>query len=209
MNQRQIEGVCKRINEAYAYLVNDDAEAALSPLLNSIDAVSGTGRSRFKDWVSKRMRVISLCFFSLGGHSFGSVRIPHLQINKQMMKPDEVGTVPFEEAIYHLLRCSLVHNCALPEEIQDIRNTSYQYDDDTGIMHLNLHRLAIGFLMALLVCIPEQHATRIQGDLNGYPLARLCGLSDADMLTMLRSFWPAESHHPSPTVVFMKHNPTV
>lgn len=191
-DQRTIRAVCKRINEALAYLLKEDAEAALTPLLNAIDAVAGQGRSKYKGWLSKRMNIISLCFFSLGGHSFSNVNLPHLPLSDSIKKPDEHGTVPFQEMIYHLIRCGLVHDCSLPKQIQDNKTAAYQYDHKTGTMYLSYRNLATGLLMALLMDIPQERSAQIQGDVRGYPLAHLCGLHDAEMLAMLRSFWPAK-----------------
>ncbi len=207
-HQRTIQAVCKRINEAVAYLQKDDAEAALTPLLNAIDAIAGRGRSDYKAWLSKRMNIISLCFFSLGAHSFSNVNIPYLPLSNSMKKPDEHGTVPLQEVIYHLIRCGLVHDCSLPKQIQDNKTAAYQYDHKTGTMYLSYQNLATGLLMALLMDIPQGQSALIQGDVRGYPLAHLCNLPDAEMLAMLRSFWPAKSEYPSPSVVFLKDSPS-
>lgn len=207
MEDRKLQAVCKRINQAVAYLVNDDAEAALTPLLLAIDAASGDGRAAYKSWLAARMRIVSLCFYRLGW-SFAKVNLPHLPINPRMKNPDEHGTIPFEELIYHLIRCGLVHDCALPEQIQDNKTAAYRYDPESGTMYLSYRNLARGLLMALLMDIPKDLSGSIQGNIAGYPLTKLCGLPEADMMAMVRCLWKAKIPDPAPSIVFAKTTPS-
>ena len=189
MASPNLNAICKRISEAADYLIRNDAEAALTPLLNIVDALAGNGRSAYKAWIASHMDVISLCFFNLGGHSFANVNLPHIGSNPQMKKPGLHGTVPFEEIIYHLIRNGLVHDCSIYSGIRDIQEASYQYDPSNGIMYLNFNNLAMGLLMAILMDIPEQKSSCISGHVTGYHLSNLCGLNSSEMKTMLRSFY--------------------
>lgn len=203
MEERELQAVCKRINQAVVYLASKDAEAALTPLLLAIDALSGDGGMAYKSWLAARMRIVSLCFWRLG-YSFKKVNVPHLPINSRMKAPDEHGTIPFEELIYHLVRCGLVHKCTLPEQIQDNKTSAYRYDPKSGTMYLNYHNLAQGLLMALLVDVPKELSGSIQGSIAGYPLTNLCGLPEKDMVVMVRCLWKAKVPDPAPSITFAK-----
>jgi hypothetical protein len=207
-DQRTIQGVCKRINEAVTHLRKNDAEAALIDLAIAVDATAGQGGKAYKDWLAARIEIISLCLFQLHGHSFEAVRFPDLFGNPKM-RPDEHGTVSLQEIIYHVVRCCLLHDALLPEQLRDNKNPNElpRYDSNAGILSLSYHNVAMGLVMALLIEIPQERSRQIQGDVRGYPLAHLCGLSHTEMLAMLRSFWPPKSAYPSPSVIFLKDPP--
>ncbi len=178
--------VHKRINEACDFLTCGDPEAAFTPLLNAIDAVSGGGRSRYKRWLGNRMPIISNCLLDCGP-SAKTFQVPIQTTNPYIADPDEHGSIGLEEIIYHLMRCGLDHKCEVDPAVRENHDSSVRWDPATGKLNLNYSKLATGLLLAVVSAVPEREGQRIQGNVNGYPLRHFCGLEVQNVVTMMRT----------------------
>ncbi len=177
----------KRINEAIRHLEENDPEAALTPLLNSVNAVSGRGgRSDYKKWLSVKMPIISCCLLD-GGPSAEALHLPIESTNQEMAKPDSHGSIPLQEILYHLVRCELDHNCEVSDSIQDTRDCSIHWDSDKKVLHLNFRKLAIGLLLSVLSEIPRNQSNQITGTVSGYELSHFCELETREVVNMIRA----------------------
>ena len=175
--------VYKRTNEAYDYLCRGDAEAALTPLLNAVEAMSGGGKSRCKQWLAEKMPIISNCLLDCG-LSARVLKLPVASDNKQIAAPDEHGSVALQEIIYHLVRCGLDHRCEIDLGVKDNDTSSIRWDND--VLHLHFGKLATGILLALISDISPAEAEQVKGVVNGYSLQNFCGLSVRNVVTMAR-----------------------
>lgn len=187
--------VHKRINEAHDYLARGDPEAALTPLLNAVDTMSGGGRTRYKRWVAGRMPIISNCLLDCGP-SAKTLKVPVDTDNECIAEPDEHGSTGLEEIIYHLIRCGLDHRCEVDPAVRDNHQSSVRWNPATRTLHLHYGKLATGLLLALVSALSEHEGQRIRGGINGYSLRHFCGLEVEDVLTMVRTL----AKQPTPTV---------
>lgn len=183
-NRSLASGIRKRLKEAYDYIARGDSEAALTPLANAIEAVSGGGRAKYKNWLSLKMPIISCCILD-GGPSAVKLILPIRTANRQITLATSDGTAELQEIVYHLIRCALDHTCSVDPALMNTNECSIHWDG--AVLHLSFAKLSTGLLLSLVTDLSEEDSPHIQGDVNGYPLAHFCGLAVSDALAMVRS----------------------
>jgi hypothetical protein len=127
-------------------------DTALALVCSSIDGTSKKvfpnakkNTDRNKDFIKKYFRLIST--YGFPGISAESIRIKC--INIQDVTTDKEGYVGIEEIIYHIIRCSLIHECELDSRIQFIDQT--QIGDFNKFFQLPKQTI-FGLILAVVLC---------------------------------------------------------
>ena len=71
---------------------------------------------------------------------------PNVFQNIPGLKDKKEDSIPFEDIIYHVVRCQLLHNAELPDEIEFIDKTRIQNDNGTL-------KISKTFIIALIVLV--------------------------------------------------------
>lgn len=173
-------GIADRIIEAFQKLQQKDFEGALIPISIALDATAKReygkgGRASYKDFIKSNMRLITR---SGCGPSIGNIQISFSHPEIKNPRPD--GTCTMDEILYHIVRCSLLHEAELGPGLRFEEGNSLFMDGQTQVLPSCL----INGLLISVVAAPVNTGERV-GDqygllLRGYhaPLNLLWGKRD-------------------------------
>ena len=139
----------KRITEAVDKMVLGDAEGALIPTCIAIAATakkeypSSNDNISFKKFVHDNFPLITKVAF--GGTTIGNLRVRY---NHPDIKTDDDGTCSFEQILYHVVRCGLVHSASFPSNLRFVKDSHIRVQDDRVEMP---ESIIYGLLAALVV----------------------------------------------------------
>lgn len=110
--------VGKRVADTVEKMAANDPEGALFQICAAIDATAAretgkSGRSSYKAFIKQNLALITQIAFS-GRTVLGM----NLAIDHASVKRDAKGTASIEDILYHVVRCGLYHQAALPKELQ-------------------------------------------------------------------------------------------
>lgn len=108
--------ISKRVTEAFEKMMNNDYEGALFAICAAVEQTAKKegrpkGKKGFKDFIKQNMHIIT----GIGiGHPVRglSIHCTHSELPKTAD-----GVSPIEDILYHVVRCGLYHEAALPESL--------------------------------------------------------------------------------------------
>lgn len=117
-----------------------DATAARS----SVGSPSVGNAKGFKGFLEKSMRIITT--FGFPGIVASGIRIKC--VNVPSLKTDPDGFVSIADIIYHIVRCGLMHECAIDQHIEFVKET---YIGDFNCKFRIPKSVIFGLLMAVIL----------------------------------------------------------
>lgn len=107
----------KRITDAVNKMQADDTEGALFAICAAIEATAkkeygSGGRSNYKKFIRDNLELITSV--ALDGKIISSL---HLGYSHPELKPSSDGAYPFEDILYHAIRCGFYHEAKMPQDI--------------------------------------------------------------------------------------------
>jgi len=137
----------KRIKKAIKDYSEGDIENALIQAMIALDAtakkegIRGGNADRCKNFISKNRDIITRTDFGLLEIQ-GQITFPYKDKN------GKEGTKTFDEIIYHVIRCSLLHEGKIPETIIFTKKIHFGVDLSGKI--ILPERLVFGFIMSVI-----------------------------------------------------------
>ena len=109
--------VAKRVSESFAALLKGDTESALLHICAAIEATArleagAKGKKGYKHWVRSNTPLITAVGI---GPALAGLRIAY---SHPELPPSQDGSHDLGDLIYHVVRCSLYHEGALPDNVQ-------------------------------------------------------------------------------------------
>jgi hypothetical protein len=193
----------KRVSEAWDKLEAGDPESALFAICPAVDATAKRefgkgGRRSYKDFISNNMQLITM--LGLGGMNTKELWLPYPNIGKnEDLKKGEggfypLGLYPFEEIVYHIVRCGLGHEAELPPDLEFVDKPEIR-SDPSGKLFLPAS-LVLGLIFAVMLAPVNKDETDSKsrsirlGDQYPVPLSRLWGRrSEVQWLLECRNEW--------------------
>lgn len=170
--------IAKRICEATEKLHRGDFEAALIPVCIALDTTSKKlyrkskhDNSIYKKFVKENLVLITAAAF--GGSTIGTLR---LKYSHPSIRSDANGVCTFEEIVYHAVRCGLVHDSELPDNLEFRPGKMFAVEKSSLVLPAEL----ITGLMMAVVCCTANTAERVP---------EVCGLDIAGAFHSLNRFW--------------------
>jgi hypothetical protein len=144
--------VAKRITEAIDKLIAGDPESALIPASIAVDATASQvypakrNNEAYKDWLHDNLALITKV-------GMGNVSITEnfrLAYNHPELRLGDDGLCSFEQILYHVVRCGLLHGAKLPENLMFSMDGAIRVDSDSGKLTLG-SSLIYGLIAAVVV----------------------------------------------------------
>jgi hypothetical protein len=140
--------IAKRIAEAIDKLLAGDPESALIPVSIAVDATASQmyptkkNNEAYKDWLHDNLSLITKA-------GMGNVSVTEsfrFAYNHPDIIPGDDGCCSFEQILYHVVRCGLLHGAELPE------NLTFSTD---GVIKIDSGRLTLGssLIYGLIVAV--------------------------------------------------------
>lgn len=102
---------------------NERYDAALCLVCTAIDACSSKEYPSKGNNTTERYKLFlkdhfaTICRYGFPGIEANNIRIK-INVNKKELRTDKNGYVDMEQIIYHVIRCGLVHECNIDENIE-------------------------------------------------------------------------------------------
>lgn len=170
--------VGKQISETIDKMQAGDPEGALFQLCATIEVTANKefgrqGGSCYKDFIHQNLALItSVAFEGLKGHNL------HIAYDHPKLKRNPDGVVPVQDILYHVVRCGLYHEAALPDSLK-FTNEGEIRTDENGVLILP-SALIYGLIIAVVVSpsnqderAPKESMLKLGG--FGIPVNKLWG----------------------------------
>src|SRR5450631_1749520 len=132
-------------------------DVAMSLACSAVDGTTAkesvpntSNNMRFKAFIEENMRLITR--YGFPGIDAGGIRIKCINIPD--LKTDQDGYVSIADIIYHVVRCSVIHECSIDERIEFTEQT---YIGDFQTKFKIPRRLIIGLLAAVVKSQKNSH----------------------------------------------------
>jgi len=142
--------VGKRVSESIDKMAAGDAEGALIPASIAVDATASQlfptekNNSAYKQFISDNLATITK--FAFGGTSITqSLRVKYYHPD---LIPDSDGLCSFEQIMYHVVRCGLLHAAELPSDLKFTNEGVIKVKDNSLILPASL---IFGLIVAVVV----------------------------------------------------------
>jgi hypothetical protein len=113
-------------------------------------APNASNNERFKAFLEENMRLITC--YGFPGINAGGIRIKCINIPD--LKTDQDGYISIADIIYHVVRCSVIHECSIDERIEFTEQT---YIGDFQTKFRIPRKLIIGLLAAVVKSPTNSH----------------------------------------------------
>ena len=107
------------------------------------------GRTSYKEFLHQNLGLITNVAF--GGTQILNI---HLLYDHPQVKKNSDGTVPVQEILYHVVRCGLYHDAALPADIAFTDKAQIRVEQDGQIV------LPLGLIYGLITAVVVSPANR-------------------------------------------------
>lgn len=130
--------VGERIQSAIAAIERCAVNDALIQVSIAIDATAARetgvgGRTSYKDFIHRNMDVITKT-----GFGPGSILSLHVVLDHPGIKPASDGTCALHDVLYHAVRCALLHEATLPQNLRFETESRIWYDNGVLVLPLGL-----------------------------------------------------------------------
>ncbi len=118
-------GISNFIEASLKHFDNQEYDIALTLASSAVDATAlkcsyqGNNNRKYKEFLKDNMRTITT--FGFPGISASGIKIKCHNIKN--LKPDENSMIDIENIIYHTIRCGLIHQCDISNEIEFTKET--------------------------------------------------------------------------------------
>jgi hypothetical protein len=197
----------KRVSEAIDKMEVGDPEGSLFQICAAIDVTAAnefgkTGGATYKEFVHQNLALIT--DIALGGRRILNLKF---QFDHPGLKKSADGSVSVQEILYHVVRCGLYHEAAIPSTLEFLREA--QIRAEGGVLKLPAS-LIYGLIIAVVVSPGNRHELAPkQGMLNigdfPIPINKLWGrrnellwlLDAVNEVTRLQSAATSDGHSPN------------
>ena len=118
-------GISNFIEASLQHFDNQEYDITLAVASSAVDATAsksgykGNNNQKYKQFLKDNMRIIII--FGFPGISASGIKIKCHNIKN--LKPDENDMIDIENIIYHTIRCGLIHQCDISNEIEFTKET--------------------------------------------------------------------------------------
>jgi len=165
-----------RINEALKYISLGNAESALVPACIAVDATAEKSYPKIKFVGERYMKFIQENLALITKASFAAITFSGSLRQKWShpdLKPSADGFYSFEEIVYHMVRCSLIHNGELPDKVHVHTSNKWEVTADGTLWLPN--GLPFGLVLAAIAA-PVNSNLRINPTSVPQPLKNKAGM---------------------------------